>query len=125
MSVGFLDHQGIRVLSMDFSGLKNPADILRRIAEARQFMAAQPKRKEIRTLVDVSRMRYSEEVLQAFRELTRHDEPWEVAVAVCGLRGVGGIAFRALNLLTGSRLRGFDRRDDALAWLVKQGPAAP
>jgi hypothetical protein len=35
---------------------------------------------------------------------------------------VGGIAFRALNLLTGSRLRGFDARDDALAWLLKQAP---
>jgi hypothetical protein len=69
MSVAFFDHQGVRILSMDFSGVKDPP--------------------------------------------------------VCGLRGVGGIAFRALNLLTGSRLRGFDRRDDALAWLVKQVPPAP
>ena len=122
MSVGFIEHQGVRVLLMDFTGLKDPAELLRRIAEARQFVAGQPKRKELLTLVDVSRMRYSEPVLQAFRELTRHDEPWERAVAVCGLQGVGGIAFRALNLLTGSRLRGFDARDDALAWLLKQEP---
>jgi hypothetical protein len=65
-------------------------------------------------------MRYDNDVLKAFQELTRHDEPWERAVAVFGLRGIGLIVFRANNLLTGGRLHGFNAREDAVAWLLKQ-----
>jgi hypothetical protein len=118
--IGFIQEQGCRILLLDFSDLRDQALTLARIEDARRFVAQQPKRKEILTLVDVTRMRYDNEVLKAFQDLTRHDEPWERAVAVFGLRGVGLIAFRANNLLTGSRLRGFGRREEAVAWLVQQ-----
>jgi hypothetical protein len=39
------------------------------------------------------------------RELTKHDEPWEKAVAIC------------------ERLVPFDDKDEALNWLVKQATA--
>ena len=120
MSVGFIDHQGTRILLLDFKGLQDSPAILARIEEARRFVAQQPKRKEILTLVDVSKMRYDNEVLKAFQALTVHDEPWERAVAVCGLRGIGRVVFRASNLLTGGRLRGFEGRDKALTWLLQQ-----
>ena len=120
MPVGFIEEQGRRLLLLDFSGLKESAATLAEIAAARQFFERLPKRKEILTLVDVSRMRYDNHVLKAFQDLTRHDEPWERAVAVFGLHGVGLIAFRANNFLTGGRLHGFSRREEAVAWLLKQ-----
>jgi hypothetical protein len=120
MGIGFIEEQGKRVLLMDFSGLTDPTATLARIEEARLFVTQQPKRKEILTLVDVTRMRFDNEVLKAFQDLTRHDEPWERAVAVFGLRGVGLIAFRANNLVTGGRLHGFRERDEAIAWLLQQ-----
>jgi hypothetical protein len=120
MRIGFIEEQGCRILLLDFSGLQDSAETLAHIAEARRFVAEQPKRKEILTLVDLSRLRYDNEVLKAFQDLTRHDEPWERAVAVCGLRGIGLVAFRAHNLLTGRRLHGFSRRDEAVSWLVQQ-----
>ncbi len=120
MSVGFIEHEGVRILLMDFSRVKDPAVSLARIGEARQFVASQPKRKELLTLVDVTRMRYDDAVLRAFRELNRDDEPWEKAVAVCGLTGLGVVVFRAQNLLTGGRLRGFTTREEGLVWLLKQ-----
>jgi len=123
MPVVFIEEQGCRILLMDFSGLQETATTLARIDEARQFVAQQPKRKEILTLVDVTRMRFDNEILKAFQVLTRHDEPWERAVAVFGLRGVGLVAFRANNLVTGGRLHGFRGRDEAVAWLVKQSKA--
>jgi hypothetical protein len=95
--------------------------VVKLIEEARSFVASLPKRKEHRTLVDVSRIRFNEPVLRSFRELTKHDEPWEIAVAVYGLSGLGLIAFRAQNLLTGGRLRGFAERPEALLWLLQQG----
>jgi len=118
--VGFIEEQGTRVLLMDFSGLTDSAATLAQIEEARLFVAKQPRRKEILTLVDVTRMRFDNDVLKGFQDLTRHDEPWERAVAVFGLRGVGLIAFRANNLVTGGRLHGFRERDEAVAWLLQQ-----
>ncbi len=120
MRVGFIEEQGTRVLLMDFSGLTDSAATLAQIEEARLFVAKQPRRKEILTLVDVTRMRFDNDVLKGFQDLTRHDEPWERAVAVFGLRGVGLIAFRANNLVTGGRLHGFRERDKAVAWLLQQ-----
>jgi hypothetical protein len=123
MRVGFIEEQGKRVLLMDFSGLTDTTTTLTQIEEARLFVAQQPKRKEILTLVDVTRMRFDNDVLKAFQDLTRHDEPWERAVAVFGLRGVGLIAFRANNLVTGGRLHGFRDRGEAVAWLLQQEKA--
>ena len=123
MRVGFIEEQGIRVLLMDFSGLKDTTATLAQIEEARAFVAQQPKRKELLTLVNVTEMRFDNDVLKAFQDLTRHDEPWERAVAVFGLRGVGLIAFRANNLVTGGRLHGFRGRDEAVAWLLQQAKA--
>lgn len=123
MPVGFIEERGCRVLLMDFSGLEDTKATLAQIEEARRFVAQQPKRKEILTLVDVTRMRFDNDVLKGFQDLTRHDEPWERAVAVFGLRGVGLVAFRANNLVTGGRLHGFRGRDEAVEWLVKQAKA--
>jgi len=62
-------------------------------------------------------------VLKAFRDLTKHDEPWEKAVAVSGLTHLGAVAFRANNLMTGGRLKGFEKKDEALKWLLEQDAA--
>jgi hypothetical protein len=61
-------------------------------------------------------------VLAAFRELTLHNAPWEQAVAVCGveMKGLGEVAFRAQNLMSGGRLKGFATREEGLAWLLQQ-----
>ena len=120
MSVGFIQIQDRRILLLDFSGIDDKSAVLAQIGEARAFVAQQPKRKELFTLVDVSRLRFDNDVLAAFRDLTVHDEPWERAVAVCGVKGVGRVAFRANNLMTGSRLRAFESRDEGLAWLLSE-----
>jgi hypothetical protein len=124
MAVRFVEEQGCRLLLLDFSNLRETPQTLAAIEEARKFFEALPKRKEILTLVDVTRMRYDDAVLKAFRDLTRHDEPWERAVAVFGLRGIGLIAFRANNLLSGGRLHGFTTREEAVAFLLRDAKKA-
>ena len=124
MRIGFIEEQGVRLLLLDFSRMTEGAATLALIAEAKTFFLTQPKRKEILTLTDVSKMRFDNAVLNAFMDLIRHDEPWEKAVAVYGLAGIGLITFRAQNLVTGGRMRGFGERDEAVAWLVKQANSA-
>ena len=84
MPVGFIEEQGCRILLLDFSNLRDTPTTLAQIEEAREFVAQQPKRKEILTLVDVSRMRYDNQVLKAFQDLTRHDEPWSAPLRSSG-----------------------------------------
>jgi len=105
---------------MDFARIKDPALVGRAIEEAKAFVAGQPRRKELLTLVDVHKLRFNDDVMKAFRDLTRHDEPYEKAVAVCGLVGLGLVAFRANNMITGGRLMGFEKKDEALKWLLEQ-----
>jgi hypothetical protein len=124
MRIGFIEEQGVRLLLLDFSRMTDNAATLALIAEAKRFFLTQQKRKEILTLTDVSKMRFDNAVLKSFEELIRHDEPWERAVAVCGLEGIGLITFRAQNLLTGGRMQGFATRDEAVAWLIKQANPA-
>src|SRR5258705_8911678 len=135
MRIRFIEEQGVRLLLLDFSRMTESAATLALIAEAKTFFLTQPKRKEILTLTDVSKMRFDNAVLNAFLDLIRHDEPWEKAVAVCGLEGIGLITFRAQNLVAGGPKHGFGKHDGAGAWLGEQAeppqtrnpksPAAP
>jgi hypothetical protein len=104
---------------MNFAQLKDTPVIIARIAEARAFVARLPRKKELLTLVDLSRVRFSQTMLDAFRELNKHDEPWQRAVAVCGLTGLGATVFRAQNLLMTNPMQGFADRGEALDWLAK------
>jgi hypothetical protein len=119
MSVGFINHEGCRILVMDFSRLKDTPSILARIAEAKAFVARLPKRKDLLSLVDLSLIRFDGPMLKAFRELNQHDEPWQRAIAVCGLTGIGATVFRAQNLLMKNPMQGFATREEGLAWLVE------
>jgi hypothetical protein len=40
------------------------------------------------------------------------------------LTGIGLITFRAQNFVTVGRMHGFAKRDEAVAWLVKQANSA-
>src|SRR5258708_29209702 len=115
MRIGFIEEQGVRLLLLDFSRMTESAATLALIAEAKTFFLTQPKRKEILTLTDVSKMRFDNAVLNAFLDLIRHDEPWEKAVAVCGLEGIGLITFRAQNLVAGAPQHGSRKRPQAAA----------
>ena len=124
MRIGFIEEQGVRLMRLDFSKMTDNAATLAMIEEVKKFFLALPKRKEILTLTDVSKMRFDNSVLKAFENLIRHDEPWEKAVAVYGLEGLGLVTFRAQNLVTGGRMQGFTKRDEAVAWLLKQAKSA-
>lgn len=116
----FIEHQGQRILLMNFSRIRDPVLLLREIELARGVVASQPRRKELLTVVDLKGLQFNDQILKAFRELDVQDEPYERAAAVCGLSAIGRIAFRAHKLLTGGRMVAFESREAALDWLVQQ-----
>jgi hypothetical protein len=124
MRVGFIEGHGCQMVLLDFSDLDDTNSTLAQMEEARRFFQLQPRRGDLLTLVDLGGVRYNDQIVRAFQQLMRHDEPWERAVAVCGLSQLGRIAFRPVNVLAGSRMRMFDTRAEGMDWLSSRAQRA-
>jgi len=118
--IQFIEHEGRRVLLLDFTEVSDTAESLRLIARARALVAAQPRRKELLVALDVKRMTTNDEVLHAFRELAAHNAPWVLASAICNPSRLGKVITRAHGVMTGRTFMIFDDRVKALDWLVAQ-----
>jgi hypothetical protein len=113
----FIDHGGKRILLFDFEGLRDPAESLREIENAKAFVATQP-RKSLRILTNVRDTRYNGAVLQGMKELAKHDEPYVIASAVIGLTGLLRIAYTAITTFSRRNIAVFGTEKEALDWLA-------
>jgi hypothetical protein len=116
----FVRHHGRPIVLMDFSRVQDEREALQIIAEARRFVAAQPRMRTLLTLVDVSASTYTPAILEALQNLAKHDEPWVLAGAVVGLNAFRRIALRMITMFSGRQLAVLRSREDAMDWLVQQ-----
>lgn len=116
----FIDHEGRPIVFMDFSQIEEPDLALVEIAAARQFVAAQPKVKNLLTLVYVEGSRFDGRIIEALRELAAHDAPWVLAGAVVGMSALHKVLYRIVSTLSGRKLAAFETIEEAKAWLVAQ-----
>ncbi|HZX94434.1 MAG TPA: hypothetical protein VFE90_07945 [Myxococcales bacterium] len=123
--IEFIEHQGKRVLLLDFTAVKDTQVALRLIEQARALVAAQPQRKDLLTVTDVKGMIYNDEINQALLVLGKHNTPWVRASAICNPSTLGKVITRANNLSTGRSFRVFDSRAEALDWVVAQADQTP
>ena len=117
---GFIEHQERQIVFMNFAGIENVEEGLKIIEEARQFVAAQPRRRNLLTLVDVTGSTQDSRVVDAMKELAEHDKPWVLAGAVVGVSALKRMMFRLVVMLSGRKLATFASLDDAKDWLVHQ-----
>ncbi len=120
----FIEHHGKRILLLDYSGIRDPAEALREIAASRAVVARQPHG-SVLTLTHVQGARYNTEVVQALKELATHNQPFVRAAAVVGLSGLQRAVYRTIQLFTRRALQPFDDLEAAKDWLVEQAGAAP
>jgi hypothetical protein len=118
--IEFIQHQGKRILLLDFSGLRDTQVVLQLIEQARALVAAEPQRKELLTVTDVKGMIYNDEINKALSALGKHNAPWVRAGAVCNPSTLGKVITRANNMATGRTFRIFDSRSEALDWAATQ-----
>ena len=119
--VRFIEHQGKRVVLLDFSGLKDIPVGLVEIAKAKQFFATQlPPDKSALTLTDVSETVYDKTIIDAMKDLTAHNRPFVKAAAVVSQSAIHRAAVSVVALFSRRKLETFDTREAALAWLVSQ-----
>jgi hypothetical protein len=120
MRTSFIEHEGRKIVFMDFSNCKTIDEALAAIEEARQFVAKQPKVQNLLTLVDTQNSRFDSRVIDALKKLAAHDRPWVLAGAVVGMSAVQRTVYRLVNTITRRNLSAFDTLDEAKAWLVGQ-----
>lgn len=115
----FIEHKGKRILLFDYKGIIDPAEALREIENSKAVVATQP-RKSLRILTSVRDARYNGAVLQAMKELAKHDEPYVMASAVVGLTGLLRIAYTAITTFSRRNIAVFTSEEEALDWLASQ-----
>ncbi len=122
-SVEFVEHQGKRVLLLDFSGVQDAHLVVQLIEQARALVAQLPQRKDLLTVTDVKGMVYNDQLNKAFLALGKHNAPWVRASAICNSSSIGRLITRANNMVMGRSFATFGSRAEALDWVVTQ--AAP
>lgn len=118
MPTRFIEHRGVPILLMDFHGIREKTLALREVREAKAFVARQPMRRQLRVLVDVADAQWDGEILEAVRDLVKHDEPYVFASAVVGVNPFARLTLRALLTLTGRKIGMLRDMQSAKDWLV-------
>jgi hypothetical protein len=116
--VQILEYKGKRIIYMDFTNIdrKKSAEILEQI---KPTIKAEPLN-SVLTLVNVTGLVFSTEMLKAFKEFTEHNKPYVKAGAVVGIKGIQKIAYDAVMKFSERQLPLFETVDEAKEWLSQQ-----
>lgn len=115
----FIEHQGHRILLLDYAGVRDPDEALASIRVSRETVASQP-RGSLLVMTVVRDARYNAAVLQGMKELAAHNAPYVKASAVVGMSGLHRIAYQAVILFSKRNIKVFDTEGEALDWLATQ-----
>ena len=113
-----LTHEGRTVVLIDVSGC-SPERARELFVESRKMVATLPAGQGL-TLTDVTDVTFDDALVAAVRDSAVVNAPYVKAAAVVGVVGMKKIILNSLIALTRRRLRSFDSRDEALAWLVQE-----
>ena len=116
--IQFIQHQGKQILHLDFTHA-NADEVLQIIRDATAVIAAQPAQ-SLRTLTDVTEMKFNTEAAEALKEFARHNKPYVTAGAVVGITGLKQIIYNAVVKFSGRNLVAFASVGRAKDWLVDQ-----
>jgi len=116
----FIDHDGQRIILLDFSGITDPEVGLAEIARARAFIGQQTRDGSHFTLTDVTRTHYDRRIIDAMKEMTVHNRPFIKAAAIVSDSALHRAAISMLAVVSRRRLEVVDSREKGLTWLAKQ-----
>jgi hypothetical protein len=117
--IRFIEHQGTRILLLDFAGIRDPDEALREIQRCREVVARQPA-SSLLVMTLVRDGRYNAAVLQGMKDLAAHNAPYVRASAVVGMSGLHRIAYQAVIMFSKRNIKVFDQEAEALDWLGTQ-----
>ena len=113
----FIEHEGHRILLLDFSDIRDVRVALEAIAEAKAIIAKQP----LRSLLTITHIRgsiFAPSIVRALQDLARHDAPYVRAAVVSGMSGIQRMAFTAIRMFSGRKFHVSEDLEDAKRWLA-------
>lgn len=116
--IKFIEHKGKKILHLDFAQAQAD-EVIRIIQEAKGVIAAQPER-SVRTLTDVTDLKFNTAAAEAMKEFASHNKPYVAAAAVVGVTGLKQIIYNAVVKFSGRNLVAFDSHNQAKEWLANQ-----
>ena len=117
---GFVEHEGRRVILLDFSGITDTTEGLAAVEHARQFIARLTPDGTNLTLTDVTRTRYDKQIVEAFKAFTAHNRPYVRAAAVVSDSTIHRAAIAMIGLFSKRRIHVCGSREEGLRWLASQ-----
>jgi len=117
--VTFIEFRGRSIFIEDFSSLR-PGDEFRTTLEAAAAIIRSQPPKSVLALLDVTRATLNAEAIGMLRTSTAENAPFVRAAAVVGVKGLRGVALRAVAKFLGLGFGIFRDRPSALDWLIAQ-----
>jgi len=115
----FIEHRGKQILFHDLANIMNPQEGFPVVEASKAIMVKQPK-ESVLTLTWVEGSRFNREIVDALRDLVKHNKPYVKAGAIVGLSGLQKVVYITVTQLSGRRLPVFATVDEAKDWLVNQ-----
>jgi hypothetical protein len=115
--VRFIDHEGHRILLLDYSNCTNSAEMLKMI-EIRKAIAKAQRPASLLTLTDATGAKFNHDVLKKIKEAAALERPVIKRAAVVGIDTVSKAVIDAVRAFSGRRWANFNTREEALDWLV-------
>ena len=120
----FIDHEGCRILLLDFSDIKTVPTALEAIAEAKAIVAAQPVR-SLLTITHVKGSIFATEIVRALEDLAKADAPYVRAAVVTGMSGIQRVAYTAIRMFSGRKFHACPDVEEAKRWLADWDASHP
>ena len=117
--VGFIEHKGKLILSVDFSSLDRDEDKIFVIRNTQRVVQAQPL-KSVLILAHLADVHFDTDVVRHFIEVIKSDVPFVAATAIVGGTKLQNAVIKAISTIARRELVTFDSREEALDWLVQR-----
>jgi hypothetical protein len=112
-----INHLGKEIYFLDFSGMKDKAEIETLITEGKRIIRSKSP-KSVFSLTNIEEMHFNNEIKDLFTEFIKGNKTFIKASAVLGVTGIRQIVFNGVMKITGREIRLFDSADVAKRWLV-------
>ena len=120
--IRFIDHQGKRVLLVDFSNCS--ANEVEEIARAVPDYVTVNPRGSVLVLTDFSGASFDRDALRAMKETAVFDKPFIRKSALLGIEDLPASFYDELKSFSRRELLTFKTREEALAWLTADAVGA-
>lgn len=117
--VAFIEHRGARILSVDYAGLRAPAELAPVAAEATRQMEREA-RGSVLVLVNFTGVPHNLRTVRQLGDMAVANAPFVRARALVGLPETAHPVMRAIALLSGKPMEAFSERESALDWLAER-----